>query len=116
MGNKKSKHKENYKYRYRPPIENEIQVGILAPCLPSSPYHVCLYAKSSGSKILICNSANYKKKVDSKFQFGKISSKELITEILSYSSEIKIVLYLFLYYTNKNLRLLLTENFLWVRN
>ena len=47
---------------------------------------------------------------------GKISSKELIAEIIAYACGNKKLLYMVLFYTSKQLRVLLTEgsNFIWI--
>lgn len=50
-----------------------------------------------------------------KFNMGKIKSKYLIVEILAYGINSKTNIYLFLYFSSKQLRLLLNQNYLWLR-
>ena len=50
-----------------------------------------------------------------KFRLGKITNKYLIAEILALACDSKSEMYIFLHSSNKSLRLLLRENYMWLR-
>ena len=50
-----------------------------------------------------------------KFRLGKITNKYLIAEIVAFACKSKREMYIILHSSNTSLRLLLRENYMWLR-